>query len=615
MVPGAVGRLGRLVASLAVGVAGLLLAAAPASAHSETVRADPPNGGMVPEGRTSLTLWFDEPIGTVGSSFQLRTLDGLEVESSVDFENGADTIVVRTAPLARGQYVLDWHALSLVDGHASSGTIVFGAGLRPDVIASAGAGAPPVDLLVLRWFDLGALLLALGALSVNGRVLGAAGEGASRMRDRVRGMGVLATWVAVYAGLATPFLRTRSTGAGASEWVTQTWLMLTRTEWGQLWLVRELALVAAAVAMTRWRRDRGRSFLAPRLAMAALVVAVLLQSWGGHAAALPTGSLADAAMGAAHVIAAGVWVGGLAVLAITLVPRLRRAGSPTGSRLAVWQAYSPMAAVSSVVLMATGLYQAGHHVPELDSLRTTVYGAAVGAKLVLVALALALAGLNTLLVNPRIADRVAVVTGLRLRSTGPRALARSVTAEVLVLSTAVLVAAVLTSVPTAREVAVATRPAAQQVASVDGLFMTFESVPEGTGHTRLILRMRSTIQPEPAPVEGVDVQLVGPAQSDLVRLTPIEEGRYEGSTNALGPGSWSGTVSVHRAGLPDSVMLSDWRVAPPAAALASPLRTVSTAIAGLLLAGLATALILLRRRRTPPSDPRPSHPTLVRSAR
>lgn len=604
----------RFVASLAVGLAGLLLAAAPASAHSETLRSDPPDGGMVPEGRTSLTLWFDEPIGVPASAFQLRTLGGLEVESSVDFENGADKIVVRTEPLARGQYVLDWHALSLADGHASSGSIVFGAGLRPDAVASEGTGAPPADLLMLRWLDLGALLLALGALAVNGRVLGSAGEGASRMRDRVRGMGVLATWVVVYAGLATPFLRTRSSGAVAPEWVTQTWLTLTRTEWGQLWLLRELALVVAAVAMVRWRGARGHSSSAPRVALGALVVAVLLQSWGGHAAALPTGSTLDALMGAGHVLAAGVWVGGLTVMAVTLVPRLHRAGF-TGSRLALWRAYSPMAAVSCVVLMATGLYQAGHHVPDLNSLRTTVYGAAVGGKVVLVAVALALAAVNTLLVNPRIAARLAALTGHVLRATGPGTLARTVTAEVVVLSTAVLVAAVLTSVPTAREVAVATRASTPDVATVDGLFLTFESVPEGAGRSRLILRMRSTIQPEPAPVTSVDVRLDGPSGvSEQALLAAIEEGRYEGSITAIGPGDWRGTVSVHRAGLPDSVMISDWTVAPPAAALASPLRTVSTLVAAMMLAALGLVLVRTRRRRTPAGDSDPRHPILERSA-
>ncbi len=241
------GRPIRLLVAMLAGIAAALLFAAPASAHSETVRSDPPNGGMVPVGRTSLTLWFDEGIGSAASTFQLRTLDGLELETNTDLANGAEQVSVEVDPLTRGLYALDWHAFSLVDGHASSGTIVFGAGLRPDVVAAQGSGPPPPELLVLRWLDLSALLLAIGALAVSGRVLGAAGAAGAGVRDKVRGIGMLGAWVAVYFGVLTPFLRTRSPGEGAWEWFTQARLTLAGTEWGRLWMWREVVLVFAAV--------------------------------------------------------------------------------------------------------------------------------------------------------------------------------------------------------------------------------------------------------------------------------------------------------------------------------------------------------------------------------
>ncbi len=617
------GRIGRVAAALMMVIGVVFLAASPAAAHSETLRSDPPNGGMVPEGRTSLTLWFDEPVGYDASIFAVRTIDGLEIETSTEFENGADRIVIETPPLERGQYVIDWHALSLVDGHASSGTIVFGAGLRPDAVAAEGAGPPTIDLLVLRWLDLGVLLLALGSLAVGGRVLGAAGDGGERIRDRVRWVGALAAGAAVYAGLVTPFLRTRGSGGFSAEWLDQTWLTLTQTGWGQLWLAREVALVVAAVAFLRWRRTRGQES-ARRVALGALVVAVCLEEFGGHAAALPTGTTVDALMGAAHVLASGVWVGGLMLLVLTLVPVMRRdTGAEQPARGAVWRAYSPMAAISSVVLMATGLYQAGQHVPDLGSLRTTVYGGAVAGKVVLVTVALALAGINTLLINRNLAERFSKLTRLRPPGPSTRTLTRTVQIEAAVLGSAVLVAAVLTTVPTAREVAVATRPSAPHVANVDGLFMTFEPVREGADRYRLILRMRSTIQPEPAPIIGVDVDVLSPA-GDSERVTldlvqagqdPSEDTRYEGSTSALDPGDWEGTIAVHRSGLVDTTMIADWNVAPPAAELASSLRTLLSVVAGLMLAGLATVLILLRRRRTPRGDSDPRHPTLERSSR
>ncbi|MGD9958241.1 copper resistance CopC/CopD family protein [Nocardioides sp.] len=599
------GLLGRLGAALGACAAVVLLASGPASAHSETVRSDPPNGGMVAEGRTSLTLWFDEGIGAAASTFQLRTLDGLEVPSSAVFENGDVKIVIDTEPLARGQYVLDWHALSLEDGHASSGSVVFGAGLRPDTVASDGVGAPSPTLVGMRWVDLTALLMAVGALAVGGRVL-AAGGGPVRVTQRVRLVGTLAAWVAVYAGLAEPFLRLRGSTTAPSAWLGQTWLTLTGTDVGRLWILREVALVVAGVAMLRWYRTHGRSAPAPRIALGALVVAALLASGAGHASSLPVGSGLDMVMGAGHVLAAGVWVGGLAVLAVTVLPLRGSARSADLSRLAMWRAFSPRAAVSCVVLIATGLFQAGHHLPDLSSVPTTVYGAAVAGKVLLVAVALALAGINTLLVNPAAADRVAAVLGLRLRPTTPRGLARTVTAEAMVLILAVALAAVLTSVPTAREIAVATRPAAPQAANVDGLFLTFEAVSDGPRRNRLILRMRSTIQPEPAPVLGVDVDLTGPGGEErTVALPAVEPGRYEASTAALEPGAWTATVRTHRSGLPDSVMTAAWAVPEPAAALAHPLGRVTSILATLLLLALGLVVGFRRRRSRPPHSDGP----------
>ena len=598
------GVLGRLAGVMAACAALLLLIAGPASAHSETVRSDPPNGGMVAEGQTTLTVWYDEGLGAAASSFQLRTVDGLEVPSTASFANGADKVVIRTEPLERGQYVIDWHALSLVDGHASSGTIVFGVGLRPDVVSSDGAGLSSPMLVIMRWIDLTALLLALGALAVGGRVLGAGGAGAERLTQRVRRWGVLSVWVAFYAGLLEPLLRLSGTASAPSAWLGQVWLTLTETGPGRLWLLREAALVVAGVALLRWHRRQGRDLLAPRIGLAALVVAVVVQSASGHSASLPVGSRVDALMAAGHVLAAGVWMGGLAVLALTIFPRRLTSGSVPVPRRAVWGAYSPRAAVASVVLLATGLYQAGHHLPDLGSLRSTVYGAALGGKVLLVLLALALAGVNTLIVNSAVAARVSSVTKGWLGSPRPDRLRGTVRAEVVVLGLAVALAAVLTSVPTAREIAVATKPASPQATNVDGMFLSFESVADGPSRDELILRLRSTVQPAPAPVVGVDVELDGPA-GEVVRvpLEALDPTRFEAPTKALAAGAWHATVSVHRTGLPDTVMTADWTVATPAAQLANPVGRVTTTLAILLLVGLVLVLVLVRRRRPPPSDP------------
>lgn len=600
-----------LVAAVLVALAPL----APAAAHSELDRSDPPAGGMVPVGRTELTVWFGEPVSAPASSFRLRLADGVEVAADVAFTD-ARVVRLTTPPLARGTYVLDWHTVSLEDGHPSTGTLVFGAGLRPDAVTAQGTGLPSGQALALRWLDLTGLLLAVGALALAG-ALGRLGPSGAGVRRRVGALGLLAAAGCLYAGLVTPFLRTPWAGAPIGDWLGQGWLTLTETPWGRLWLLREGALLVTVLALLRGYLDArpgraggrsvgdGTDHTLTVVAGLGLLAATLLQSLGGHPASLAGGSLTAVLMATGHVLAAGVWVGGLVLLLATL-----RAGRRTGGAglpwQAAWWAFSPLAAVAAVVLVATGVYQTGRHLPGLSAVDTTVYGATVAAKVALVVAALALAAVNTLLVDSPLFRRLGArsLGGRRLTAEPRRVFARTVIAEALVLVAAVLAAGVLTSVPTARDVAQATRPTTPHADNVDGLFLTFETVPEGRAGTLLVLKARSTILPDPAPVQSVDVTMAGPGTPFDTALAAVEEGRYEATTRALAAGAWTATVRLHRQGRPDSVSVTRWTVSAHPTAEWTPLRAVTTLLSSLLLAGLA--VVLLRRpRRGVPEAPTP----------
>ncbi|MFN8193825.1 MAG: copper resistance protein CopC [Nocardioidaceae bacterium] len=607
----------RLAAAVLAALVLVLGVVGPAAAHTEVTRSDPPPGGSVPVGRTTLTLWFGERVNVAASAFDLHTPEGLTVPTTVRATGGDEVVELTTEPLAEGTYVLDWHALSLEDGHSSSGTVVFGAGVRPAAVATDDSGLP-VGLALLRWLDLSALLLALGCLTVGGRVLAAAGPvRGERLRARARLLALLASVAVVYGGVVTPFLRTRQPGTPWDTWSDQTWVTLSHTQWGRWWLLREVALVVAAVAAVRWGgagRERAR---ARTVALGALSVAVVLESLGGHASALPGGPGPSSAlaltMATAHVIAAGVWVGGLALLALTLRPPAEVAGTR-----AVWRAFSPRAAVASAVLVATGLYQAGLHVPGFGSLVHGVYGLTVTAKLVLVLVALAVAGLNTLVVNPRLAAVVASRAGgwAARRSLDGR-FTRTVALELGVLVLAVAAAALLTATPTSREQAEATRPSTPHAENVDGLFVTSEAVRSGPLSTRLIVRIRPTTLPEPAPVTGVDVLLTGPRGEEKVTLEEVEPGRFEGGASGEAPGAWTSEVRVHRPGLVDAVTHASWLVRPATVDGSGTLRLVTAGPSALLLGGLG--VVLLRRRRggeqPATSDPATDHRQLEESLR
>ncbi len=586
--------------------------AGPAAAHTELLRSDPPNGGMVAEGRTELTLWFDEAVGASFSNVEVRTLGGEVVASDFALAEDGHRMVVSTPPLERGSYVIDWHAFSMVDGHASTGQVVFGSGLRPDTVAANGE-TPPLELVVARWIDLATLLVALGAVTVGGRVLAAAGPGGAGVRRRVRRYAAYAALLACYSGVLTAFLRTRAAGAPLQAWAGQTWLTLSSSSWGNLWLAREAALVVAAVALWRWRHLGAEPHR--RVAGAALVVAVVVEGFAGHASALPERSTVAALMAAGHVLAAGVWAGGLGVLAVTVLRALRPGRDQARPDAGVWRAYSPRAAVASGVLLATGLYETGRHVPLTESLTDTVYGQAVLVKAGLLAGALALAGINTLLVNPDLAARwPALRARLPQGDAVRRTFVRTVTVEAAVLVVAVLAAGVLTSVPTSREVAVATRPAVPHVENVDGLFVTVEAVPAGPGQRRIVVRAVPTVLPEQAPVIGVQADVGAPVGSvETVALEPVEGSRFEGSLPTEDVGTWTAAVRLHRQAHPDTVVSTTWEQSATPDQLPPTLRTLTGVAALLTLVALSVAGILLRRRRTPPSDPTRPHATLQRS--
>ena len=162
----------------------------------------------------------------------------------------------------------------------------------------------------------------------------------------------------------------------------------------------------------------------------------------------------------------------------------------------------------------------------------------------------------------------------------------------------VLAAAVLTSAPTAREVAAATTQTAPSAANVDGLFVTFEAVPAGAGQSRLIVRTREIVKPPPAPIAGVDVRVSGATEARPgLALAEVEPGRYEADARALAPGPWQASVAVHRDGLPDAVLRAGWSVPAAAGTDVTRLESTTTVVAVLLLAAVAAAASLTRLRR------------------
>jgi putative copper resistance protein D len=139
-------------------------------------------------------------------------------------------------------------------------------------------------------------------------------------------------------------------GAVLSQGVVAT--VLTRTRFGQVWLVRLVLAALLAICLLARSRRRGRAWLWAGLVLGAGLLATL--AWAGHGGATPgrPGELhliADLI----HLLAAGAWLGSLLPLAL-LLAEARRIGDPPSAALArrAVLRFSVLAAASVAILIA-----------------------------------------------------------------------------------------------------------------------------------------------------------------------------------------------------------------------------------------------------------------------
>jgi putative copper resistance protein D len=180
------------------------------------------------------------------------------------------------------------------------------------------------------------------------------------------------------------------------------WTVTSEMDFGRVWAVRLLLSLVAIAAAAALRPGATVAILA-----GALVASVALT---GHARE-ETGlvGLLHTAADAAHLLAAGAWLGGLIPLALTA----RR--SAPADLAPVLRRFSGMGSLAVAVLIATGLVNAWLLVGTPEALVATPYGRLLGVKLILVALMLLLASANRWWLTPRIASAGAAQDVLHLR--------------------------------------------------------------------------------------------------------------------------------------------------------------------------------------------------------
>jgi putative copper resistance protein D len=235
---------------------------------------------------------------------------------------------------------------------------------------------------VVRWFTLSATAAVLGALVVVAFVLPRpTPAGPAR---RLRRWTTAAAIVLLLGVGAELILRTQAmTGSTSAALLTGVPVVVAKTHFGRIWLVRAAAI--GAILLLAARASRGARGAA--LGLAAVVS--LTTALTGHLA--DWGDLTPSVgLDWAHVMAAGTWTGGLAALALATMG-MRGSVWETPALAATAARFSRLAGYCLLVVALTGAYNAWVQLPGVAALWTTGYGRLLGIK-ILVVLALAALG-------------------------------------------------------------------------------------------------------------------------------------------------------------------------------------------------------------------------------
>jgi copper transport protein len=387
----------------------LLLAALPdvVSAHAILLRVEPPTGSSVANPPNEVRLLFSEPIDPEFSRVQVLDASGNSVDrgdSHVD-----DTLLIASLQpnLPNGVYTVDWRSLSSVDVHPEAGQypLFIGVPATTTAVLSQRSESTPATVVARWWLYVAASTFA-GTLAawklVFGPVLAVNSTPRTLALTRAYRLAVVAG-VLLLVGTLFAAIAQASAAAGVpltSAFGTPLRDLLTRGRYAGIWWPR-LGISVVAIGIIAWRGlDDAWSESA-----AAMVPAILLtNSLTSHGAALPVAAL-GVALDWVHVLAAAVWVGGLASLAL-VGPAL---AGESGLLGAVVRRFTRLAIASVLALVVSGTLQAAVEIGSWAALLTTAYGQGVLVKVALLGVMLALA-----LFNQRRASTLPFERGLRI---------------------------------------------------------------------------------------------------------------------------------------------------------------------------------------------------------
>ncbi|MEX1255303.1 MAG: CopD family protein [Dehalococcoidia bacterium] len=409
----------------------MILGAGRAEAHAVQVTASPEPNSELTNSPDQLAVTFSEEIEPSVSTMQLWDGEAKEVPlTGVSFPSTEEMVATVSQDLTMGVYTVVWRNLSTVDGHTWAGSYTFSV-LGPNGEKPVGGTAVSVEDLidlpsdtpstldsVARWVVLlgGAVLLGGSAyvLFVGLPATGVlAPDSSAKVRSLSRSIllvtGAIGAFLVLEGSLIELLLDAdRLGGLGKVDEI------LFDTRSGNYLIARQaLLLVGLGSLALIWRAgERALQLPALVLLLVSSVGVLFTQSMVSHAGG-SDGAFWATTADFLHMLAASFWIGALVHIGLAMprwldelqgAPRTLFAGDS-------FRRFSVLAAVSVVVIMASGVFSALVQFDSWSDLWSTNYGWSLIAKMGVMVPLLAVAGLNAFILRPRVVDAIDEVNG------------------------------------------------------------------------------------------------------------------------------------------------------------------------------------------------------------
>ena len=530
-----------------------------AFAHGDLERSSPRANAVLTTSPDRVVLHMSEAVDLVLSEVEVFDKDGQRVDLDDVHLLDERSPAVSVDPLSPGTYTVSWKVTSLSDGHRTTGSFRFTVSGGGRLFLGTGAGTaessantrPSLGNTLTRWAELVGLALVTGTIGtmvlIWRPVLSIASRDAwSEIRRRSRllvwtGLGVTA--VSLVGGLLVRADGAAGPGVGLATVLPD---MVLRSPTGVLFIARLGVIVALAGVWHAGRRGGEGFVLYSALGLVGLLV--LGRSFGSHAAGTGGGLVVfSVAVDFVHLVAACLWVGGLAALLAGLGVVRRSGGGELGRLVG---RFSNLAALSVGLIALTGLYNAWLEVGSLHALVVTPYGKVLLIKSGILLPLLALAAFNLLCIRSRIGG----TPGLQAVERNAGRLGMLARGELVLALGVLAMTAVLANLPLARDAATRALRASEAPMAMPLLIrshdinVTFGVTPNRVGTNSFLLELTDAIG-NPAPVSAESTVRFSRLDSDLagepVLLRHEGNGRFSARGDALSVvGTWVATVTL-----------------------------------------------------------------------